>query len=337
MKSLLQILIASIIIFNSIMAQTLYVDPKLGNDTNEGSKEQPFLTIEKALKKLNNNPQINKLILKEGLYVLNNKVIVGNKNNPKNGRILIESEIVPGDTNWHPNKMPTIISVSPTSKNFGFENILGFDIVVNQVTIKGLKFLGNPLPETYYYPVARQDSTLTDLEITQCMFIGDPDALPIQGGILAHGNKIVTDHCIFKNCQNNVILWKINGDKRTGCEIKYTIMDGAKESAVWLEKTDEDFVFKNNIVRNSENFWVYRKTNKFKYTLTDSYIVQSNNYLILYDKEFKISSEKYNEVNINKDHKIILSEKQFLTVPKNYLHPLETSKEFKLNAGLFYR
>jgi hypothetical protein len=125
-------------------------------------------------------------------------------------------------------------------------------VASNNVVIKGIKFIGNPKnltgiprPEAfYYYPIAKENKDLKNLEVSQCYFIAEKNSAPIQGAIYAQGPNTHVDHCIFYNCRNGILLFTA----AEGFSITNCIIYGAYESAVWMGPVDSAFRFENNII-----------------------------------------------------------------------------------------
>jgi len=260
-------IIILMLFFESVSSQTIYVDINNGNNNNTGSVKLPVKTLEKATEIANNDSENKFTTIKiaAGIYILHDKLVFENKKYSKSGRFTLEALILPDDTAWSPGKMPVILSIAGTSKNFGFDCSLGLNIEVNHATIRGLKFLGNANPKVYYYyPVARSGKSLNDLEITQCMFVGNVDASPIQAAILAHGQKIKVKNSVFYNCKNSVVFYFADDDrsvKRINSEMSYCIVLGAYEAGIWMASPDKGFKFHHNIIADSKYAWVHNSDN----------------------------------------------------------------------------
>ncbi|MFC1593298.1 right-handed parallel beta-helix repeat-containing protein, partial [Candidatus Neomarinimicrobiota bacterium] len=233
--------------------------------------------------------------------------------------LTIEATVLPDDTSWSCEKMPEIMSTSAASKNFGFDCSIGIDIKVNHTTIRGLKFIGNTNPDvSYYYAIGRSGKNLKDLEVTQCVFVGDSNKMPIQSGILAHGNQIKVTHCIFYNCKNSVVYYFANENKnieRYGSEMSNCIIYGAYESGIWTASPDKNFIFRQNIITNCKYAWVHNIDNKTKYTLEDCVITNNENYITSLDGE----KWEFSQSNIIYSVKTVNG----LVVPRDYLNVLK--------------
>jgi hypothetical protein len=334
------------ILFGTLNAQTIYVDINRGKDKNEGTKEFPVRTIEKAAELVNNNnlKGPGNIKIEPGVYNLTAKIVFNNDKFIEQERLIIQADVLPDDTSWSPEKMPVIVSTSGSSENFGFDCSLGFDIEVSHVTIRGLKFLGNPNPDVYYYyPIGRSGKNLTDLEVAQCVFVGEKDAIPVQSGILAHGNQIKVTHCVYYNCRNSVVFYFANEDRnieRYGSEMSYCIVYGSYESGIWTASPDKDFKFFNNVITNCKYAWVHNIDNKTNYRIENCIITNNENYITSLDGkvwEFSPSDINYSEKNVIKEGVIILQKKteDGFVMPKDYLHIVKGNLGDNLNSGIF--
>ncbi|MFC2135689.1 hypothetical protein ACFLTH_13825 [Bacteroidota bacterium] len=341
---LLTILFLSSFLFN-LTAQTLYINSSSGNDTNPGTIDKPFKSFSPIEQIVNSLEGEGTTIVKiePGIYHLDEKVLFKNyRKYTEAERLVIEAAALPGDTAWTHADMPIIISTAVPSDNFGFKCSIGLDIEVNHVTIRGLKFLGNPQTEIYYYPIGRQGKDLEDLVITQCMFIGDEDALPIQSGILAHGNKIIIDHSVFYNCKNSVVFYFADDNRevqRYGSEMKYCIVNGAYECGIWTASPDTDFKFHHNIITRSKNMWIHNLLNTTVYSIDDCIITNNENYITKLGQNYEYlkSDITFRENNVIRNGDIILVKKNDISIPENYLHVVPNTLGSKLGAGLFYQ
>src|ERR1039457_3772611 len=81
-----------------------------------------------------------------------------------------------------------------------------FNIEESHVIIRGLKFLGYDYPANMYFPISRPDNRKSDLLVEQCMFLADLQTSVIQIGVIACGDSLKVDHCIFYNANNSVVF-----------------------------------------------------------------------------------------------------------------------------------
>src|SRR5260370_41358376 len=98
------------------------------------------------------------------------------------------------DTTWSPQRMPIIVTVVRTKATpYDDEEARGLEIEVSHVTLAGLRFTGSP--DYYYvdgknnkrsYPIWRDGKSLDDLLVTQCLFVGNVDVMPLRVGIIAN-------------------------------------------------------------------------------------------------------------------------------------------------------
>lgn len=329
------LLTISVFISQFSSAQEIFVDTRNGNDINTGTADNPFKTIEKAIvfsDELKDSDQITIKLL-PGLYVLNEKIVIDTENP---GKLIIEAGIMPNDSGWIPEKMPIIASFSANNSTEQFPHSAGFQVLKNNVLIRGLKFLGNPNPEVpFYYPISRPDTLLDNLEVSRCYFVAEQNSSNIQGGVWAHGNRININHCVFYNCRNAILLFKnINS-----CSITNNIMYGAYESALWIGGNDSAFVFKNNVVTGGNYFWIKGKKSSINYEINDCVIADNLHYYGAWSNEKNeiVECDKHNlsEKNIVKSGKIQLVERKTYWFPHNNLNLTSNSTGLDLNAGIF--
>jgi hypothetical protein len=340
-KTLLICLLACIFHF-TIHAQAVYVDSNVGDDKNSGTNEFPVFSINKAAKIIrswDNNIYVMKI--NPGIYVLDNLVSVDIEKAKTNKRIIIEAAILPDSTIWTPEKMPVIISTSKKgeiSEDYNF--VASFLINESHVTIRGIKFSGYPFyPNTKYFPIARFNKEITDLLVEQCMFVGNEHASPIQVGIIANGNGIKVDHCVFYGVRNTAVYWKNSGtEMKTGNSFTKCIVSEAYISAIWTSGTDTDFIFKHNIVTNCKFAWIKAASNTSNYSI-DSSIVVNNQYF--QGNEDKIPTPfPIGENNVIKEGEIslrMISENINDPLQFDYLHILPGTLGFDMGAGLFIK
>lgn len=230
-----------------LSAQTIFVDPLKGKDDQAGTASAPLATLDKAVAMTatftGKEPVTIKLY--PGLYTLSEKLVI---HSPAS----IEAVTLPDDADWLPAKMPVIQSVSGNNSDVQFKHSVGFLVAADHVKFRGLKLTGNANPGVnYYYPITKEDSLLTGLEVSQCYFAGDRYSAPIQGGVWAHGPNSAIDHCIFFNCKNALLFFK--GVQHFS--VTNTVIYGSYEAAMWVWLLDGQFTFRNNIVADCDYFW----------------------------------------------------------------------------------
>jgi hypothetical protein len=340
----------------SLIAETLYVNGISGDDNSLGTKDKPLKTINKAAAMVNdsNAPGPTTIKIGPGVYNLTKAVVFENiRSYTKEKRLTIEATILPDDPNWKPALMPVVLSTQEPTRQEKLEDYIkygtqtcGFQIEINHVTICGLKFLGDPTPNNRHYPIRRNSKTAKDLIVTQCLFVGDKAALPIQVPIIANGHNLIVDHCIFYNCKNSVVFWNAEGGVSKNNAMKYCIVYGAYVSGVWTCQTAEDFEFHNNIITNCECFWMRDRETLQKYRLNDCIVNNSKFYSGYYNEKNNGTDPTgpeiiYEEENIIKKGKITLVKgKSYwpelsVNIPKDYLHVVEGTLGSELGAGLF--
>jgi hypothetical protein len=318
-------------------AQTLYVDALKGKDVAKGTQADPLLSIEKAISIANTysgNEPVN-IKLAPGLYIIAHELTIKTQKQENDAsRFTIEAIHMPDDAGWQPEKMPVIQSVSGNNSNVHFIHCVGFLVAKNNVSFKGLKFVGNAHPDVaYYYPINRENEKLNDLEVSQCYFIGERNSNRLQSGLWTNGSGIHVDHCIFYNCRNAMVL--ITEIK--GLAITNSIIYGAYESGIWFGNSDAPFVFENNIVTHCNFFWVRPKDSQPAYTFSNSLITENDNYMgYIADGLIPATKSNLTENNIRKTGKVILVEiKNEKAQPVNYLNLAPGSAGIDLHAGIF--
>jgi len=247
-------------------AEQFYVNVRTGNDANPGTRLQPLKTLQEAAKRANANNQqeATTILLSEGVYPLTETVLFNNNKYSLKNRLVIRAEIMPDDSNWHPQRMPVLVNIVPTIPNGDGEEAKGIDIEASHVTIEGLRFSGGPV---YYYidgkhnrrayPVWRDGKNLDDLLITQCLFTGDMDLSPVRVAAIANGNGFVLDHCVFYHCQNPVVFWNAENGMSQHNAMRYCLVYGAYYSGVWTTKqTADDLEFHHNIIAGCRTGWI---------------------------------------------------------------------------------
>ncbi len=343
LKLFITVLVIAILTTNAT-AETIYVDARSGNDDNPGTKDNPVRTVGRAAEIVNGSTGKGPTTIKiaPGIYNLTESVeFGGTRQYTEKERLVIEAVILPDDPQWKPALMPIILSIGDPRKQGKLEGLTetyGIKIGISHVTIRGLKFLGNPLPQNWHCCISRIGDDLDDLFVTQCMFIGDRNVMDIYCAALATGDGFVVDHCIFFNCHACTVFW--DGPQivvGNGCAMRYCIVDGADISGVWTCQTSEDFEFHHNVVTRSEYFWMRKRIdNPRKYRLHDCIVTGNKNYsgYGVASGPTGLTGEEvaYEENNIVKQGMVVLEKDKRA---RNYLHPVPNSLGCNLGAGLF--
>jgi len=237
--------------------------------------------------------------------------------------------------------MPVILSTEDPRKQDDANRLTatyGLRIEISHVTIRGLKFLGNPLARNWHNCISRIGYGLNDLVVTQCVFVGDRDAIDIYSAVLATGDGFVVDHCIFRNCHACAVFWDgPRGIAAAGCSMRYCIVDGAYIAGVWTCQTAEDFEFHHNIVTRSDFFWMRKRIdNPRQYRIHDCIVADNRNY-----SGYGIESGPtgltgpeviYEEENVFKQGPLVIEKDKR---KRNYLHVAAGPPGSSLGAGLF--
>jgi len=330
-----------------IRAEQLYVNPRTGNDTNSGMKTQPLKTLSEAARRVNLNTakEGTTIILSEGTYLLTSTVLFTNDKYSVTNRLVIRAEVMPDDVGWTPKNMPIIITAVPPEPGVGGEEAKGIQPEVNHVTIEGLRFTGSP-DYTYIdhnnlrrsYPIWRDGKSLDDLLVTQCLFAGNIDVLPLHVGVIANGYGLVIDHCVFFNCKIPVVFWKNDGKTDSRSAMRHSLVYGGYFCGVWTTQgtNGDDFDFHHNIIANTSTVWIREKGSTRRYTASDC-IFSNYNKLAGYGSgplsdSDTTSTDFLNMKNVETTGTITIEKDQS---KRNYLQLAEGSAGEDLNAGLF--
>jgi hypothetical protein len=247
----------------------LFVDPHRGNDRDKGHAATPLRTIAEAVNRANrsNGHEAFTIVLNEGIHVIDRTVSIAPR--PRrfsaDARLTIRAAVLPGDNGWHVGRMPTLIHTMPLSPVWnGRDDPLGgaadgLLVATSHVTVQGLRILGRPVLETpqpgqilRLYSISRLDRSLNDLEISQCLFVGDDFVAPSHVAIIALGNGLKVHHCVFRNLKIAAVFWEGGS---TGHAMHHCVCDGLYGSSVWTSGVAEDFVYANNLVTGGNYVW----------------------------------------------------------------------------------
>lgn len=327
----------------SFLAQVLYVDAARGSDKAEGTSGTPVASLNRAVelaKEIAGNKQVT-IKITPGLYLLTKQIKIESKNDADTALYTIEALYMPDDSSWQPASMPVIQSVSANNVKTYFDHCAGFEILRNNVRIRGLKFVGNANPAVlYYYPIERDSAGLKNIQVSQCMFIAEKNSAPIQGAVyMEGGNSVHVNHCIFYQCKNAVLVFFAAKD----FSLTNSIIYGAYESAIYYgykNDLDSPFIFRGNIITNCNYFWLGSKNEDHPlFVFNNSLIANNTHFMGIYDgeggpKPYKVKGTHV-EKNIQKSGEVILTEAEIERVPKNYLHPSAKSAGSNIKAGIF--
>ena len=339
-----------VFIINSLIinAQAVYVDSNTGNDNNSGTREAPVFSVRRAAEIIKDKGNdIYNIRINPGIYVFDSHVAVSTEKDMTGKRIIIEASILPDDPGWVPEKMPVILSRSLKGEIEGLDHwVVCFLVDESHVTIRGIKFQGYSYPHTRYFPVARINKAKSGLLVEQCLFEGDANVSQIQAGVIAHGNEVMIDHCIFYKLRNTVVFFQDTGNgMKTGNGITNSIIFGAAH-AVWTVTPDKDFRFENNIVSDCGYVWAKNGINTGKYAINNCLLV-NNKYLTgMTDNErlnpVDFELEESNNITTGKVTLRLtgVNERPFLDevdkpLPVDYMHPVPGSAGYGMMAGLF--
>jgi hypothetical protein len=362
MKTIKILLVSSLLILLFDLAMTaqitdIFINANNGNDQNAGSKDQPLKSLYEAAKRVNqaNGSGSVNLFLSEGIYGLDATVTFhpANWHFTKENRLTIRAAVLPDDAEWDPGKMPVIVSTMPLDfKPNGRQDPLGgtsygIQIETEHVTIQGLRVLGTPVHERpkdglvkRNYPIVREGRSLDDLRITQCLFIGDRQAIPNHLAILASGQGVVVDHCVFYHCKDAIVFW-FSDEPARNCEVHHNLFIGNYGANVWSWSAAEDLKFYNNVVGNANVFWVLNRDGKASFSLSNSLIVGYNEMVNKgggpagFGEKADSTKLKFgNDVVIKKEGNLQIEEDP---TSRNYLQLKPGTQGVDLGAGLFTR
>jgi hypothetical protein len=348
MKKTLFIILLVFICHLTVHTQAVYVDSNTGDDKNPGTKEAPVYSIRKAAEIIRSRDNdIYTMKINPGIYVLDSHVQVSSEKDMTDKRIVIEASVLPDDPQWTPEKMPVITSKAIKGEIQYYHWVVSFLIDESHVTIRGIKFHGYFYPQTRYFPVARINKTKTDLLVEQCLFVGETNSSQIQAGVIAHGNEVKINHCVFYKVRNTVVFFQDSGDGiKTGNGITNSIIFGANQ-AVWTAWPDKDFRFENNIVSNCRYVWAKNYFNTTKNYSIDNCVIVNNQYYKGIADTVRLSPGEFeiNENNVTKKGEISLrltgvDDKPFLDevdkpLPIDYMHITPNTIGYDIGAGLF--
>ena len=272
-----------------------------------------------------------------------------NWNFSKKTRLLISAEVLPNDIQWEPSKMPIIVSAMPfnVEKNNEKEIIGGSNygilIQTSHTTIQGLRILGEPVHETpkagvliRNYPIVWDGKELSDLVVTQCLFLGNKFALPNHLGILANGSALDVNHCVFYGVKDAVVMWN---NPAINSSMHHNVIIDSYGGIVWTWSATNDFKFYNNVISNANVLWILNKEEKDSFSIENSVIVGYNSYVNkgggpqgfgenANPEKLKVSKD----VVLKKEGRLEIIEDQ---TDKLYLHIKPGTLGSDLGAGLF--
>lgn len=334
------ILLFTCLLSNALDAQSIvyHINPQSGNDQNDGSASAPFASLEMAVMQANLLTGQGSITLKlsPGLHILKDKLVINPIRQLSDSvRCTIQAEIMPSDTQWTMEKVPVIQSISSNNSSTQFRHATGILVAENHVTLEGIKFVGNPNPEVpFYYPISREDQTLDDLIVRECLFVGDKETARIQGAVWAHGTHIDISNSIFYECRNAILLF----NNVSGFSIRHNIITESYESALWLGNEIESFVFQENIVVNNHNFLVMPAASTYTSVFRKSIISGNTAHVGSWSSEkqgiLEIPNPSIMEEEIDHEIKIQVVENFGIQFPDNHFQPEAGNMEIPIRAGL---
>jgi len=354
----LKIFVVLITLQTVVSAQTkkeIFINSNSGNDQNTGSADKPLKSLFEAAKRVNeaNGKGSINIILSEGIYGLDATVTFhpANWHFTKEERLTIRAAVLPDDADWNPGKMPVIVSTMPLDfKPNGRQDPLGgtsygIQIETSHVTIQGLRVLGTPVHERpeegmvrRNYPIVREGRDLDDLRVTQCLFVGDQHVIPNHLAILASGQGVVVDHCVFYHCKDAIVFW-FSDEPARNCEVHHNLFIGNYGANVWTWSAAEDLKFYNNVMGNTNVIWILNRDEKTSFSLSNSLIFGYNE-LVNKGGGPAGFGEKADPGKLNLGKDVIVKKEGTIQIEedptsRNYLHLVPGTTGANLAAGLF--
>ena len=356
---------------------TIYLSPSSGVDSNSGTKASPLGTLAETARRVNQSAGTGPvtIFLSEGIYAVGETTLLKpeRRSFSQTERLTIRAEVLPDDPEWHTGRMPTLIHTMPLKQTWnGRPDPLGgvadgMLIETSHVSVVGLKILGLPVVETpkpgqirRLYGINRFRRDLEDLEVAQCVFLGDDAIAPHHVGIIANGNGVKVHHCVFGGMKINVVYWT-PGSK--GHALTHCVCHDLYGSAVWTAGIANDFDYRNNVVEGCNYVWTAQggasavadaagrggrpgapatpatPQEPVHYKVIDSYFA-SNRRLTGSGTgarlEYKDIDASFLELTGTKvsEQPVVLERDQ---TKRGYLHPVAGSDAVKVGAGLFMR
>jgi hypothetical protein len=361
---------------NAQANETIYVNPATGRDNTSGAKDAPLKSLPEVARRVNASAGTGAFtaILSEGIYSVDETVLLSPKNRKftKENRLTIRAEVLPDDPEWNVGRMPTLIHTMPLGSTWnGRPDPLGgvadgILIETSHVTIRGLRVLGIPVVESpkpgqirRLYAISRLRRDLEDLEVAQCLLVGDELIAPNHVSIIAHGNSVNVHHCIFRGQKISVVYWTPGS---TGHAMRHCVLHDVYGSAVWTAAIANDFEYRNNVVSDSHYVWTAQggasasadagarggqpaapataqPKEAVHYKVIDSYLAHNRRLAgsgTGARLEYKDIDAGFLEmVGTKTSEQSITFERD--QSKRNYLHPVAGSEAAKIGAGLFLK
>lgn len=332
-------LLAVLALRSSGRCEIVHVDSRAGDDGNPGTQDAPLRTIEQAAKRVTGSAESTAatVIIAPGIYSLDRCVTFRSERTfTEQNRLTIRSRILPDDPEWSPAQMPVIVSAE-NPRTAGApgrpSETYTLKIQISHVTIRGLKFLGNPTRHNWHACVERIGPNLDDLLLTQCMFAGHRDTSNIYCAALATGDRFIVDRCVFSDCHACTVYWDgLDGISGRGCAMRHCIVTGALISAVWTCQTSEDFEFHHNVVADSQYVWMRKPGDRQTYRVRNCAFI-GNKHSSGYGTASGPTGQTGAEVVFEQSH--IITEGHLAYAPGGQTHVTKESAGYELGAGLF--
>jgi hypothetical protein len=251
------------------MQDKLFVNPSKGDDGNGGDVDRPLRSLAEAARRVNQSAGRGPLtiVLSEGVHAINETTLLRPERRSFSAAepLTIRAEVLPDDPQWNVGRMPTLVHTLPLSETWnGRTDPLGgaadgMLIETSHVSVLGLRMLGlamieSPVPGVIHrlYGISRLRRDLVGLRISQCLFLGEETTTPSHVGIIANGNGVIVENCVFRGLKISAVFWTPGS---SGHAMRHCVCDGLYGSAVWTAGIAGDFDYRNNVVINSNYVW----------------------------------------------------------------------------------
>jgi hypothetical protein len=169
--------------------------------------------------------------------------------------------------------------------------------------------------------------------------LGDIHAAPNHLPVLASGQGVVVDHCVFYGVKDAVVFW-FSDRPAENCEMHHNLIVNIYGAAVWTWSLAEDFKYHNNVVTDAQAFWILNKDEKNSFNLENSLVV---GYKQLVNKGGGPANlgDASDPTKLKLGENVTIQKEGSLEIVKDptskyYLHLAPGTLGSELGAGLFY-
>ena len=170
------------------------------------------------------------------------------------------------------------------------------------------------------------------------MFVGDEDVIPNHLCVLASGQGIVVDHCVFYQCKDAVVYW-YSDKPAERCVMHHNLLIDNYGGGVWTWSAADDFKFYNNVISNINVFWEVRNDEDRIFSFSNSLVVGYNSFVNTGGGAFGYG-EPANPGKVTYGDDVVIRKEGSLQIEKNptkrnYLHVVPGTPGSEYGAGLF--